>query len=94
VIGRLILTGIVGLVLISAFVGLMDPTSHNKTASADTAPGVTVVVETPASQGQPAAPDATATPVVANRANCDQIRGTNYNSPDERQWFLANCVVH
>ncbi|HEX5370384.1 MAG TPA: acyltransferase family protein [Dehalococcoidia bacterium] len=30
---------------------------------------------------------------LENRANCDMIRGTDYHSPDERQWFLANCIV-
>ena len=29
---------------------------------------------------------------VTNRANCDQIRGTDYFSPDERVWYLANCL--
>lgn len=33
----------------------------------------------------------TATPVL-NRENCDEIRGTDYRSPGERTWFLANCV--
>ena len=27
-----------------------------------------------------------------NRADCNQIRGTQYLSPEERTWFLANCV--
>jgi lipoprotein-anchoring transpeptidase ErfK/SrfK len=35
----------------------------------------------------------TPTPVEgANRADCDQIRGTQYDSTQEREWFLANCV--
>jgi hypothetical protein len=29
---------------------------------------------------------------VLNRLDCEKIRGTNYNSPEERTWFLANCV--
>ncbi len=37
-------------------------------------------------------PAATATPAAAaNRANCTAIQGTDYRSPEERQWFLANC---
>lgn len=35
------------------------------------------------------------TPTVAsppNRGDCDAIRGTDYLSPDERSWFLANCT--
>ena len=35
-------------------------------------------------------PTATATP-LADRRDCDAIRGTEYRSASERQWFLANC---
>ena len=35
--------------------------------------------------GDPAQPE--------NRANCAAIRGTQYRSVEERQWYLANCVV-
>ena len=28
-----------------------------------------------------------------NRADCATIRGTEYHSPEERRWFLANCVT-
>jgi hypothetical protein len=28
---------------------------------------------------------------LADRTNCAEIRGTDYRSPAERQWFLANC---
>ena len=37
----------------------------------------------------PAASSAT----TANRANCDEIRGTDYRSDGERTWYLANCVT-
>ena len=30
---------------------------------------------------------------AGNRADCDQIRGTQYLSGEERTWFLANCVT-
>jgi hypothetical protein len=47
-------------------------------------------------QTAPAA-EATSTPeptaeAVTNRADCGEIRGTDYLSADERTWFLANCV--
>jgi hypothetical protein len=29
---------------------------------------------------------------AANRADCEQIRGTDYLSGEERTWFLANCI--
>ena len=39
-------------------------------------------------------PTATPTPDPSvNRLNCQQIRGTDYRSPEERTWFLANCVT-
>jgi hypothetical protein len=38
--------------------------------------------------------DLASTPVaVANRTDCNVIRGTAYNSEDERGWFLANCLT-
>ena len=42
-------------------------------------------------EGQDA--EATATPIL-NRENCNEIRGTQYRSPEERTWFLANCVTN
>jgi hypothetical protein len=42
------------------------------------------------------AAEATATPEAAgsgvNREDCDAIRGTQYRSAEERDWFLDNCV--
>jgi hypothetical protein len=35
-----------------------------------------------------AAPTATR---LADRTNCDDIRGTDYRSNAEREWFRANC---
>ena len=29
-----------------------------------------------------------------NRGDCEAIRGTDYRSAEERQWFLANCVTN
>jgi hypothetical protein len=37
---------------------------------------------------------ATAVPTatrLADRTSCDEIRGSDYRSAAERQWFLANC---
>lgn len=28
-----------------------------------------------------------------DRTDCGQIRGTPYRSPQEREWFLANCII-
>ncbi len=32
------------------------------------------------------------TPTAPNRKDCGAIRGTSYQSGDEREWFLANCL--
>jgi len=42
----------------------------------------------------PLPPAAQAEPVDAatNRASCDEIRGTDYRSVEERDWFLQNCA--
>lgn len=38
-----------------------------------------------------AEPTATATP-LPDRTDCDEIRGTDYHSPTEREFFLENCI--
>jgi hypothetical protein len=38
-------------------------------------------------------PPAPTQPQVINRADCAAIRGTNYVSEEEHQWFLAHCIV-
>lgn len=40
----------------------------------------------------PAAAETPAPDPALNRADCDAIRGTDYRSVEERQWFLENCV--
>jgi hypothetical protein len=50
------------------------------------------------SDRQPVAPAATQVPRTPNpeglpdRVSCDEIRGTDYRSAAERQFFLTNCV--
>jgi len=31
-------------------------------------------------------------PQPTYRTNCNQIRGTPYTGPEERSWFLTNCL--
>ncbi len=33
------------------------------------------------------------TAISLNRRDCDEIRGTSYLSPQERTWFLSNCIA-
>jgi hypothetical protein len=63
-----------------------DSTTNNGSIAA----GDTVTtVSTPTPQ-----PSATTTPDAGvNRLDCTEIRGTDYRSPEERTWFLANCVT-
>jgi hypothetical protein len=42
-----------------------------------------------ATEVRAATPTATRTPL--NRMSCDQIRGTDYISPEERDWYRSNC---
>jgi hypothetical protein len=45
---------------------------------------------TPTPASAPAPPPAPAP--VNNRLDCNAIRGTDYLSLDERNWFLTNCL--
>jgi hypothetical protein len=31
---------------------------------------------------------------IQNRTDCDSIRGTEYNSPEEREFFHDNCIIN
>lgn len=45
-----------------------------------------------AGAAQPAVAVATPTPSkLADRTSCDAIRGSDYRSDTERQWFKTNC---
>lgn len=44
----------------------------------------------PAATDTPIPPEPTEPPLT-NRRNCEAIRGTDYLSAEERDWFLANC---
>lgn len=46
---------------------------------------------TPTAEAEAPPPEPTAAPVT-NRQDCNQIRGTQYVSEEERTWYLANCV--
>jgi len=60
------------------------------TVAAIPTPSLSVIL-----RSEPAVPPAEPAPVVtetpANRADCNQIRGSAYQSDDERDWFRANC---
>ena len=66
----------------------VNPTVAPSLNNLDTAPTASPTAKALAS------PTATVEPTVEapNRADCDAIRGTDYESPEERTWFLANCL--
>ena len=53
--------------------------------------GEAIPSPSPSPSPEPATPTATAV-VVVNRASCDTIRGTAYESNEERDWYRENCV--
>lgn len=88
------------LVLFALALGACEDTTED----ADVEPTVTVELEptdtppppteapTLESTDTPVPPTATPPPLT-NRRNCGTIRGTEYLSPQERQWFLDNCIT-
>jgi hypothetical protein len=78
---NLIVLGIVLVILGGSVAALWEP----EAAAVQTELSPTATAE--------AEPDATSTAEpLTNRENCDEIRGTEYLSREERGWFLANCV--
>jgi len=83
---NLVVVGVVMVLAVSGVVGLLS-SDPGRDAVADAVP--TVVVQ-PTSTPEPT-PTATPAP-PDNREDCAEIRGTDYLSREERQWFLSNCV--
>lgn len=100
--GLLAVSGIVLVLLASAYSGLTasdsattDTPTIQITPVRDADDDEADVTVTPAPTEAPALEPtpSPATPTqVSNRENCAEIRGTDYFSPEERTWFLANCV--
>jgi hypothetical protein len=91
---RIVLILAVPIVAFLVTVGISLGTGSSEKSKADSAPQVGVAV----SSQQPI-PTATASPAVtptaaaqASRNSCDAIRGTDYRSNDERDWFQKNCL--
>lgn len=92
-------------VLAGVIVALNGSSGSNREPSGQGVPTATETVaalrdsgsssSTPTATSQSATPLAgVATPTpIANRADCEVIRGDDYNSPEERVWFLDNCVT-
>lgn len=91
---QLVVAGVVFVLLASVFAFMIDPGARESSAvsanetpvAAEEAEGGAPVEQAPAEQPA-AAPEASPT----NRANCTQIRGTQYLSVEERDWYRANC---
>ena len=67
------------------------PTSTTAPIVVDLGPSATPSPQ-PSSTPKPVPNTPTSTPTEpANREDCDEIRATDYRSPEERRWFLDNC---
>jgi hypothetical protein len=83
---HLVVVGVLVVLSVSLVVGVMgnDVEVDGSTEPVPTATVTVLPTQTPE-------PTPTATPPV-NRLDCEEIRGTDYHSREERRWFLANCV--
>jgi hypothetical protein len=83
----LLITGVVLVLSASVLAGIFG---GGGTTDAGISSAPAPVLESPTAVPTPqATPEPTP---VANRADCSAIRGTDYHSPEERTWYLANCV--
>jgi hypothetical protein len=99
---QLVVAGVVFVLLASVFAFMIDPGARESAAvsaketpaAAEEAEGGAPAERAPAEQApaeQPAAAPQAPVASPSNRANCDQIRGTQYLSIEERDWYRANC---
>jgi hypothetical protein len=92
--GRLTFLGLIVIFAATALTFVVEP----EASTADTTPTPVPDTQTPQPEPtaeptpEPAPPPQPEPAPVTNRADCNQIRGTNYLSAEERTWFLANCV--
>jgi hypothetical protein len=73
-------------VLLNGYIALsiLDNGSSSAAPSSEESPLVVPAAAT-------AVPTATPTP-LPDRTDCDEIRGTDYHSATEREFFLENCI--
>lgn len=95
--GTLAALGVALVLVASAYVGFASSDSEGLSAGGvDITPvsGSDIDRDAPPEATPTAVPEATAEPTapVTNRQDCNQIRGTQYLSPEERTWYLDNCV--
>lgn len=91
--GQLTFLGIIVVIVSTSVAFAMEPGS-TLPESTPTPIATEVVVEPTAEPEATAvpAPAEAPPPPPANRANCNEIRGTDYLSGEERSWFLTNCL--
>lgn len=63
-----------------------------QTATVTSTPTATVTFSPTPTASPTATPSPTPSASATNRMNCDEIRGTSYLSPEERTWYLENCL--
>jgi hypothetical protein len=92
--GWLAAMGVVLVLTASAYSGLASSNVAGDAAGTQVTPVTDLeAVEELATPSPTPSPRPTASPTpVLNRLNCQKIKGTDYLSPEERTWYLANCV--
>ena len=68
------------------------PPTPSLTVTPTASQTATATASTTATASPTPSPTPTSTPHLDRQA-CDEIRGTDYRSPSEREWFLINCVA-
>jgi LPXTG-site transpeptidase (sortase) family protein len=81
---------VIGLVLIVAGATVVFSKNSSGANAPDSVPTLAVEVSAPLVTPRPVAPSSTPEP---NRADCDKIRGTAYQSDSEQAWFQQNCAA-
>ncbi len=84
-------------VMLMVLGGSLTALSNSRTShgSPDASSPVSTPETTPSVDQRPDLPELEPTPTpepAENRADCDEIRGQDYLSLEERIWFLTNCV--
>lgn len=96
--GTLAVIGVALVLLASAYAGVASSDSDGLSAGLEITPVSDLDREPPMEPTAQPTPTAAAEapppqqPSTTNRQDCNQIRGTEYLSPEERTWYLDNCV--
>ena len=83
--------GVAGVVLAAVIVAVAATNGGRGESGKEVIAATATSRPAPTSTQPPARPTTVPTARVTNRQNCDAIRGTDYLSTEERDWFLRKC---